>query len=102
MDMILNSLQVRDPRDRALSEKSVWNKSIYKSVNSWMLITEQLQLLKEKHPEFRVLEIKYENLLSEMNVPIGKPWVHPFVPTQSIAFRKKLLEKVCWNFTIRA
>lgn len=57
---------VRDPRDRALSEKQVWGKSLCKSVRDWCLLLEHLQTQIQAAPG-AFLQLRYEDLLLDAN-----------------------------------
>lgn len=58
---------IRDPRDRALSVRKTWGNSILISANDWNEKITYFNKIKGKYPTNRILEIHYENLISEPN-----------------------------------
>jgi hypothetical protein len=62
---------VRDPRDRALSEKEVWGKSLRKSVSDWSRVLTHLQSSIESKPN-SFIEIRYEDFVVDPSLSLQK------------------------------
>jgi len=56
---------IRDPRDVCISAKNIWNKSMFRTAYVWKNTIQKTASLKEKYQN-DYIEIKYENLISEV------------------------------------
>lgn len=72
---------VRDPRERALSERSVWNKSLRKSVSNWVRSVSTVRAFLQSHPG-SVLEVRYEDLLENPAGTLGRILEYLDLPAQ--------------------
>ena len=62
---------VRDPRDRALSEKKTWGKSLYTSAHCWVEGIETMSRSLQKLSD-RLVEVRYEDLLVQPEIEISR------------------------------
>lgn len=56
---------IRDPRDRCISVKKTWWKSIYRAAYLWNKEINETEVVKKASPELNYLEINFESLLLE-------------------------------------
>lgn len=76
---------IRDPRDRAISVKRTWGKSMYRTTEKWRSELENSQKWRE-HKDF-LFEIKYEDLISDTEAELKE--VCSFI---GIPFQDKMLQ----------
>ena len=76
---------VRDPRDRAVSEKKVWGKSPIKSVNSWNSVLKGISPI-IKNNQKKIFELTYEELLNK-----PRPTVSNILEFLSLEFDHNML-----------
>jgi hypothetical protein len=75
---------IRDPRDRAISVKKTWNKSMYRTTEKWKREIENAQFFKDDNDFY--FELKYEDLLGSTAVKLKEICVF-----LGIDFQEKML-----------
>lgn len=76
---------IRDPRDRAISVKKTWNKSMYRTTEKWRRELENAQPFKNETDFY--FELRYEDLLSSPELKLKE--ITSFL---NIEFQQKMLE----------